>query len=159
MRRKALMIVLAAVLCAACHKRVYRDAHGNRVEVNSSDQSMKVTTTQGTAVFAGKAGTTLPADFPKDIPIYPGVKITGAVSSTAPGSPGYMLTMETSDTTGKVADFYRAKLSGWKRLLDMTSGAGHMLVLESPEGKESLTLIVSQSGGRTAISLTVGEKH
>lgn len=146
------------LLTAACRRHEYISARGDKVEVDRDGGSVKVTTKDGTAVFAGGSGTVVPADFPKDVPLYPGGKVTGSVSGTDKASGGHMVTFETSDAPEKVSDFYKSKLSGWKNSMEMSSGNGKMLVMTAPDEKRSVTVIASPSGGKTTVSLTVGEK-
>lgn len=51
----------------------------------------------------------IPDTFPKDFPLYPGVKVTSVLSGAQQGkSSGYWLTLSTADSMDKVAAFIKA---------------------------------------------------
>ena len=120
MMKKAMIAVVGLVLlAAACRRREYISARGDKVEVDRDGNSVKVTTKDGTAVYAAGSGTVLPADFPKDVPIYPDAKVTGSVSGGQKAASGQMVTFESPDSPDKIVDFYNSKLSGWKNSMEM----------------------------------------
>ena len=155
--KKAMIVASGILLLLACRRREYISARGDKVEVDRDSGSVKVTTKDGTAVYSANSGTVVPADFPKDVPVYPG-KVTGSVSGAQQGSSGKMVTLETPDGPDKVVDFYKSKLTGWKNSMEMASGNGKMLVLTSPDEKRSVTVMASPAGGKTSVTLTVAEK-
>ncbi len=156
--KKGMILVSGLLLVVACQKREYVGPHGEKVEVDTGSKNVKVTTKDGTAVFAGGAGTVVPDSFPKDVPVYPGGKVTGAVSGSQQGSSGQMVTFETPDSPEKVVDFYKGKLTGWKNSMEMASGNGKMLVMVSADEKRSVTVTATPGAGKTTVSLTVGSK-
>jgi hypothetical protein len=158
-KMKRFLIFPALLLTfAACKKQEYVNARGDKVEVEQDGKSVKVTTKDGSAVYTGGSGTVVPADFPKDVPIYPGANVTASVSGSQTTGGGHMVTFETGDSPDKVTDFYKAKLSGWKTSMEMATGNGKMLILTSPDDKRSVSVIASPSGGKTQVSLTAAEK-
>ena len=156
--KKGLILVSGVLLLAACQKREYTGPNGEKVVVDRGSNSVKVTSKDGSAVYSGGAGTVVPDTFPKDVPIYAGARVTGAVSGAQQGSSGQMVTFETSDSPEKVIDFYKGQLSGWKNSMEMASGNGKMLVLVSPDQKRTVTVTATPGGGKTSVSLTVGAK-
>lgn len=156
--KKGMILVSGVLLLAACQKREYVGPNGEKVVVDSGSKNVTVTTKDGSAVFAGGAGTVVPENFPKDIPIYTGGKVTGAVSGAQQGSSGQMVTFETPDSPEKVIDFYKGKLTGWANSMEMASGNGKMLVLVSPDQKRTVSVTATPAGGKTSVSLTVGAK-
>ena len=58
----------------------------------------------------------IPDTFPKDFPLYPGVKVLGALSGNQSGANnGFLLTMSSTDSLDKVSVYYKTQLekNGW----------------------------------------------
>lgn len=147
------MILFAA---AACRKREYVGPHGEQVEYDSKGKNVTVKTADGSVVVSGDA-VKLPDDFPKDVPVYPGAKIASAVSAAQSGASGHMATFQTSDSPEKVTSFYKTKFSTWQVKMEMSSGGGKVLLLQSPDDKRSVTVVANPANGLTTVSLTVQE--
>jgi hypothetical protein len=150
--------ILAAILvaAAACRKREFVGPNGEKVEYDSSGKNVTVKSADG-SVYVGGEGVKLPDDFPKDIPIYPGSKIVSAVSAARTETSGHMATFQTSDAPEKIAAFYKSKFSAWQVKMEMASGGGKVLLLQSADGKRSITVVANPSGGLTTVTLTVQE--
>ena len=154
--------VLAAIVLAAlpaltgCRKREYVGPHGETVQYDAKGKSITVTTTDG-SVYVGGEGVRVPEDFPKDVPLYPGSKLASAVSAAQSGSSGHMVTLQTSDPPEKVSSFYKSKFSAWRVKMEMSSGGGKVLLLQSPDEKRSITVVANASGGQTTVTLTAQE--
>jgi hypothetical protein len=111
------------------------------------------TTPTNVSTPAGNVATgSLPADFPKDIPIYTGAGITSA--STTGGTVGAVLT--TSDDPAKVASFYKDELAknGWSKpqAVDM---AGTSSISATKEKRRIGVGITKSQDGKTNISIGV----
>jgi len=66
---------------------------------------------------------TVPADFPKIVPIYPGAKVVAATKATGPkGKDAWTLGLVSNDDKNIVFTFFRANLSGFKQTTDSTVG-------------------------------------
>jgi hypothetical protein len=89
----------------------------------SMDDSGKITikTDKGNVTFGGDQ---LPKDFPKDVAIYPGVKVESSVSGENEGKKGAWVYLSSNDTLAKISAFYEAKMkaSGWS--LESNTAAG-----------------------------------
>jgi hypothetical protein len=151
--------ILAAILLAAsaCHKREYVGPHGEKVEYDAKGKSVTVRSADG-SVYVGGEGVKLPEDFPKDVPVYPGSKLASSVSAGQSGSAGHMVTLQTSDSSEKVATFYKSKFSTWQIAMEMASGGGKVLLLRSPDQKRSITVVANPSNGQTVVTLTAQEQ-
>ncbi len=154
--RKLAILLLGLLAAAACRKREYVGPHGEQVEYDAKGNNVTVKTADGSVVVSGD-GVKLPEDFPKDVPVYPGAKIASAVSSAQSGTSGHMVTLETSDSPDKIATFYKAKFSGWQVKMEMSSGGGKVLLLESPDAKRSVTVVANPANGVTTVTLTAQE--
>ena len=101
----------------------------------------------------------VPADFPKDFPIYKDatVRSYGPIIRSNPGL-GNVLALQTPDSKTKVLEFYRTELpaNGWK--LETFAGAPDSLA--ASKGERRISVNVSEpAGGKhtTLIELTVNE--
>ena len=68
-----------------------------------------------------------------------------------------MVTLETGDSPVKGTDFYKSKMSGWTNKMEMASGGGKVLLLESPDSKRSVTVVANPANGITTVTLTAQE--
>ena len=157
------ILLLAAVVFAtllamtACRKREYTGPNGETVQYDAKGKSVTVKEKDGSVVVSGE-GVKIPEDFPKDVPVYPGSKLSSAVSAAQSGSAGHMVTLQTADPPAKVAAFYKSKFSGWQVKMEMSSGGGKVLLLESPDEKRSITVVANPAGGQTTVTLTAQEQ-
>ena len=65
--------------------------------------------------IAGKGkGLDLPADFPSDVPVYPGARIASSLSNMQNNL--LLLNLESDDSVGQVSDYYEKELKaqGWE---------------------------------------------
>lgn len=92
----------------------------------------------------------LPADLPKDVPLYPGA----TAISLAPSGGVKMLTMQTRDAPAEVAGYYQRELksNGWK--VTATRDKGDKTVVQASKGKRQCTVGIKGAGAQTAISIT-----
>lgn len=119
--------------------------------VDVEDGNIVVTTPEGTvSVGTGQA----PADWPADVPLYPGANVLGSVTGAAAGG-GSAVTATTADASAAVLAFYADKMSGWTVQLDAASPGGHMRSYASTDGKRSVQLAVVEAGGQTNVTLSV----
>src|SRR5438105_116265 len=105
------LIAALAVLCAACGRStVYSGKDGSvTVEQKGSEGSIvKFTDKNGQSVTVNSAGGQVPADYPADVPVYPGAKVV----TTQSASQKHMvnLIMETQDEVAAITDFYKKGL-------------------------------------------------
>jgi hypothetical protein len=149
----ALLVILAAAL--GCRRREIVTADGTKVVVQSDGDKTTISTPGGVTAVAGGSGA-LPESFPKDIPLYPGANVVAAVDIGGAG--GHQATFETKDWPDDVAKFYSGKLAGWKSSMDMKTEDSHTLILNSPDGRRSLTLAAKREALNTVVGLSVAEK-
>ncbi len=111
-------------------------------------------TDQGTFSSSNK----LPADFPSDVPLYPGAKVQSSVSSAQAQGGGHYVGLETNDAVASVAGWYKTEIvaKGWKVTLSMDAD-GSSLLGGSKDDRE-LMVTVSGEGGKTTIGIAVSQK-
>ncbi len=99
---------------------------------------------------------TIPDDFPKIVPIYPGAKVLTASKSAGPAGKGvWTLALDTPDEKNHVYTFFRANLSSFKQATDNIVGTTHtgtwenrqydltVTVGDAPDKSTSITMAVS----------------
>lgn len=94
----------------------------------------------------------LPADFPKDIPVYTGATVVAG----ATGAMGKGASFSTADDAAKVAEFYKAELAkqGWTDVKSMAAGPATSVT--ASKDKRMLAIGITKGpDGKTMIS--VGE--
>ena len=112
----------------------------------------------GTAVEVLSGGSMsvnrLPANFPSDLPQYPGAKMTFSIAAPdkSKADSGSVL-FSTSDSTTAVTDFYSRKLTaaGWTQEMSMATGKG--AVTQFKKANRGISVVVSGDTPNT-ISLT-----
>ena len=112
----------------------------------------------GTSIDIGS--NKIPDSFPKDFPIYPGMKLISSMSGSEKSKGlGYWLTFTTSDESAKVQSYYKTSLnsSGWKETA--TYSAGDTSTTTISKGSMSGTLSVSRpdSAKETTIIVMLGD--
>jgi hypothetical protein len=99
--------------------------------------------------FGGRVA--LPADFPRDVPIYPDARPTAAISARGRGT---MTTFESGDPPEKVYAFYREQLlaAGWRIDTEANLGGQYMLGLIKDGQQASISITGSDAGARIAVT-------
>jgi len=94
-----------------------------------------------------------PADFPSDVPRYPGSKVTSVRGS---GEMGFSVTIDAPDTAQAVAKYFGDKLtaSGWETVVQELP-EGLMVIATKNEGRAQA--FVHEGGQGTLVELIVGE--
>jgi len=129
---------------------------GAQVNLDSKGGTMTFTSDAGT--FVAGAGTKLPDDFPKGIPVYPGAKVDMAAKANNPkGKPAWTLTLETGDSKDQVVAYYKAKMAGFKNASDMSLGDTDMSVWQSADYDVTL-MVNSAANQKTAITISAAGK-
>ena len=98
-------------------------------------------------------GTELPADFPEDIPRYPGAQV---VKARPDGNMGWSVGFSSADEPAKVAAYFADALAaqGWStQRVDAPEG----IMIFADKGDRSATYGVGAAGGKTNIDLLVIE--
>jgi len=102
----------------------------------------------------------LPANFPKDIPIYPGAKPAGSWTSITKDEKGVLVTLETNDGKNKVVSFYSAELpkNGWTIETTTNTDEGVMYIIKK-NTRTGWVTITAEKNGKTTIGIVVGDQQ
>lgn len=111
----------------------------------------------GSVVSIGEQ-TTIPQDFPKDVPLYPGATAISNASGAESGkAKGYWLMLNSKDVASKVTAFYETELpkNGW--VVENTFTISESSTWQANKGALTLAVIVGGSNDNegTSILLTV----
>lgn len=102
----------------------------------------------------------LPADFPKDFPVYPGAGVDGSVSGMQDGADtGYFITFTTKDSFDKVIKYYTDELAkqGWKMTASFNTEKMQTMAVSKGTREGSLSISSAEEG--TTILMTLGNKN
>lgn len=130
-------------------------AQGHDVDVDISKGSMNIKTDDGQTSVATGENVEIPADFPKDVPIYPGAKTQMAAMDSV--SKGHTLQLLTSDGVDKVSEYYKSEAGnqGWGEDTVMTQGDPQpMTMMSFKKDNRILSLIITHQDDGTSITLT-----
>jgi hypothetical protein len=104
----------------------------------------------------------VPDTFPKDFPLYPGAKVTSAMSGAQSGqNNGFWMTMTTADSLDKVDAFYKAQFatSGWTISTTYTTGGTTSDTVEKGQWTGTLALSADSSTKETQIVIILGQQE
>jgi hypothetical protein len=146
--------LIAALAAGGCGSKTYTGPGGEKVTVSKDGTKIEVQSAGNGNIelAASEKGVALPADFPKDVPIYAGATVVSSMKS----NDGRMVTLQTGDTTGEVEEFYEKNLKdqGWEIENSLKMGEGTQYACK----KEKRHLSASVSGSeKTMIVLVVQE--
>lgn len=134
----------------------------NKTGVNVSDvQNGKMTFTDtktGAKVDIGSGK--VPDNFPKDFPLYPGAKVTSALSGAQAGkNNGFWLTMSTPDSVDRVTAFYKSQLAtnGWTIEATYTAAGTTTETMSKTGWSGSLAISSDNSTKETQIVIILGQ--
>lgn len=140
-----------------------KDASGAEFKVTSGgegdSQSFSMTQTTeggGTVAIQSGEGTKIPADFPKDVPLYDGLAVLQAMSDTASGM--FNVTGGIAAAPDTVMAFYKEKTAaqGWTETMSMNAGDMQTLMCEKDD--RALSVMVSKDGEKSTLSVSVSKQ-
>lgn len=161
------LVALSLVGVGGCRKiqekmaeKAVEKATGGKADIDSKTGQVKLRQKgpdgKETEVQVGDK-TTVPADFPKSVPMYPGGKLIAAVSISQ-GEQGHMVTLTTSDPVSAVTDYYKKNLAGFKVDGELNSNDTTILTMSNAELTVSVTAAHDNSDNTTTVQLTASKK-
>jgi hypothetical protein len=145
------MVILSGIVLAGCGGAETKTAE-NTAPTKPAGTTPSTTPTNATTPGGSASTGSLPADFPKDVPVYPGATVVGGATAGA----GSGAAFNTSDAPDKVASFYKDELpkNGWSKPI-ATDMAG-MSSIAATKDKRRLGISVTKGqDGKTMISIGV----
>jgi hypothetical protein len=146
---------------AAVEKAVEQSAKadGQDVDVDIDGDSMTIKSDGGKSTVSVGEGTTIPSDFPSDVPTYPDAKVLGSFGNTE--QKAHSLQLSTTDPLDKVQKYLQeqAVAKGWSEDSVMnTQGGTPMAMLMYKKENRILSYTVSAEGTGANIALTVAQE-
>lgn len=130
---------------------------GGDANVELDQGKVQVTTDKGSVSY--QAGTTLPASFPSDVPLYPGATLTSSAEVNSPEGHGFMVGLKSADTPDKIGAFYKEKLAAaYASKADMNMNGQVMLYYATPDEKRTVQVAINPAEGGSDVSITVVAK-
>jgi len=123
-------------------------------EIDAGEDPFAIDDPASGAMLAGLAQ--IPADFPADLPIYPGAKPVVATTTREDGGDDakYTVVAQTGDSPEQVMSFYRGKFP--KPALASSTGGVQVMRVTTPSGvNASITAI--GAGAQTLVTLSAGK--
>lgn len=131
-------------------------AGGGDVKVDLDNKTWTYETNEGS--FQVGEGVDLPANWPADVPVLSGVKITYA-GSTNPqtGQAGASVMFTTTQSTAEVAAYYNSELvkAGWT--IEGTANSGGVNIISAQKGGRQVGLYMLESDGSTTVTIGIQE--
>ncbi len=126
------------------------------IEVKGDEGSYSMKSDKGSFEMKTGEGAGLPDNFPKDVPVYAGLKIEMSMSMAE--QDGFTVSGTTPDSIDKISEFYQKESAdkGWKEEMNMKQPDTHMLIYKK-EGRV-LNVVVSKSDDKTSVSITTAKE-
>jgi hypothetical protein len=146
--------------CGKDEGKVIHESDDGKVSVKQDGDSVSVTMEgkDGTAQYTAGAAAKLPADFPDDVPTYPGMALEMS------GQMGKMLTVQarTPDAMQQVGEHIKkgAAENGWAEAMSMNQSAGGQssMIMSYTKADRVLNLTLAQEDQGTMISIVTGQQ-
>jgi hypothetical protein len=122
----------------------------------ATQRAMEEARRQGAEFDTTGAGLALPAEFPADIPIYSGFKVTTRV--VPPGSKGGTLLLEGPAKAATLGSYYEKEMAaqGWKQIQAFASG--NSFSQSYTKDDRSATFTGTENDGSTTLQVIFGAK-
>ena len=161
------LVLAGVVLAGGCRRaaksmsermmeRAIERESGGKAHVDISRDGNKVTfkTDKGEVVTAGGEGVAVPADFPKDVPVYKGAKVLAVVNSPDASS----LSLEVNDSMQAISQKFASemKAQGWEDASSMSTGDG--MVLTYKKEQRTASIAIAKSGDISHVTIIVQKK-
>jgi hypothetical protein len=161
---KLLLLVLVALALVPACKRARnaaleqrtREATGvERVEIGDDGKRVTLSNTAdggATEVELGESAR-IPADFPRNVPIYPGAKLVAAVGTTDQGKRSHVVTLSAAATAASVYAFYKQRLPSFGTVEELSLGGLRMLTAKDPAGVTVEVMVTANGQDACTIQL------
>jgi hypothetical protein len=117
---------------------------GGEAKLDLSGKSVSGTFKKGKQVTALGEGASVPDDFPKQIPIYPGAKLNVSHADRT-GAPQFGLGFSVAAPPEKVAAYYKNELKGFKLEQELSQEGGHALSFaDKAQAKLSVQITIAK---------------
>jgi hypothetical protein len=149
--RLANALAVVAVLALACGEPGETISEAERGRSEGTILKLETEGEKGIQAEIGEQ-VKLPADFPRDVPVYPGAVAQAAFARSAEGM---LVSFRSSDSKEEVFEFYASELesSGWEIEGEMEVGGQRMLTAVKQDRQAVLTIMGDETGVGVTIAL------
>ena len=129
---------------------------GKQAKVTIDGNGVSATSADGTVKFGSATGN----DVPSWVPVYPGSKPQGTMSSTSADGSQNTFTFKSTDASTKIITFYsdQLKAAGFTINMTTTTDQGGMVQATDDSKKHTISVIVGTSSDGTETAITAIEK-
>ena len=124
--------------------------------MNTTDDGMQMNISgpDGSTKMQSGPQAKVPEAFPKDIPLYPDLKLQMVVENDAQG---FTVSGTTPDDMNKVADYFKKTCTdqGWKEVMVMAQ-SGEMHLLNYTKDGRTLSIVLALADGEVTVNITTG---
>jgi hypothetical protein len=147
-----LALVLLGVLASACSEQGETLSEADRGESQGTVFKLETAGGEGLQAEVGER-VKLPANFPRDIPIYPGATPQGAFARP---EEGMVVNLRSQDSVDEAYEFYALELEAedWEISSEMNLGGQRMLTAVKGERQAMITVTGDKEGTVVVIALT-----
>jgi len=139
--------------------KVIESKTGVKTNIEDLEKGKMTFTDSKTGATVDVGSGTIPDNFPKDFPIYPGANVTSSMSGGQNGQgSGFWLTLATGDALDKVTGFYKTAFTtgGWTTQATYTADGTTTQTVKKGDMSGSVS-IVREDEGTTQIVIVLGE--
>lgn len=133
-----------------------KDEDGKTMTMNVDGDNAAFTANDGAVSVNVGENVELPAGMPKDVPLYPGMRVVTSIEDTSENAVNISATTE--DSIDKVTQYYKkeAAAHGWTE--QMAQSMGEMQMLNYTKAGRLLNVMVVAADGQTGIQLTISSE-
>lgn len=151
------MKFLANKIGSGLVENVIENQTGIKADLENGAGGVMTFTDEKTGATVNVGGGSIPTDFPKDFPIYPGAKVTSSLSGgQQENGNGFWVTLATEDTTTDVVTYYKTALNtnGWSVQASYTADdtttqtvkkgilSGNISIMRADEGTTQIVIVL-----------------
>jgi hypothetical protein len=128
---------------------------GGKVKLDLNGQKASVVANDGKTQATWGKGATVPSDFPKQVPIYPGSTILSSMSDNST-TPKHTVMLKTPDGSAKVIEYYKGELKAFHVENEGDTGKTHMVkFVDKVASKLAVQVVASEEEGDTTTNVIV----
>jgi hypothetical protein len=137
-------------------EKAIEQGSGGKVDVDLKNGGATITDKEtGNTTTVDAKGGKMPEGWPKNIPQYPGSKVTQSSATDTEKGKSFSIILETQDAVDKVNEYYAKELkgAGFKKSTEMTRDDGVTVFYQSE--KEVLTMTIFTDKSKTILSISL----
>ena len=141
--------------------KIIESKTGVKTNIKDLEEGKMTFTDEKTGATVDVGSGKMPDNFPKDFPVYPGVKVTSSLSGGQQGEGGgFWLTLSTGDSVDKVTAFYKTALAsnGWTVEANYTANGTSTQAVKKGAMSGNVSVTREEDASETQIVIVLGEE-